>query len=159
MDTLARERRLISLMTSGMGRLSWWRGRTCWGSSRTLSTFRPGMDTAGAPRAGVVAPEPGVVAREFPLAALAADPFVLPLVSLAPQTGATTGAAFLAPPSWGNSSVDWVSRAAADGAWAFCLPAALADMVGPQADAEPSPSPTAGESCFKSLLGISSTVA
>lgn len=97
MDTLARDFRLISLMTSGMGRGRSFFGRIWWGSIVIDSTFRPGRVMAGV-----------TMGRGGPLA------FSLPL-ALVPQVGM----AFAAPlpleaddPSSGKSSCDCVSRGA-----------------------------------------------
>lgn len=141
MVMLARDLRLMSLRISGIGRRSSERGRRNWGARVIVSTLRPGMTMAGvgAWDTGVSAPDAGVDERETPLE----PPLAL---LLAPQMGATLGALPLGAPSSGNSSCDWVSRAA-------CLGfAALTAGADPEADASSADLAGSSSSCTSSTV-------
>lgn len=101
-ETLARDLRLMSLIISGIGRLSWPRCRTYCGSTVMDSTLRPGIEKAGfEPWGGAGEAAAGVDDRE----AVAEEPFA-PLGALAPQMGATLALLPLPAPSSGKDSCD-----------------------------------------------------
>lgn len=119
---------LISLMMSGIGFLSWFRGKTSFFCKTSRGAW---IWTAGVcvEPLGVFAPDVGVAEP------LVGVPLLVPLAGFPPHIPARTGvcAGFGAPPKPGKAVVECGSKTGAlsftEGASALRFPAALADIV------------------------------
>lgn len=127
--------------TSGIGFLSWPRGRIWLGAKEMRSTWRPGRETSPALAVAAWPFDAGGGLDGLLLWARAGVPFAGPLETLLeieagffPQPVETGAAPSLGPPREGNASSEFTLKDAglgrAGAIFSFCLPLAMSDIVG-----------------------------